>query len=212
MPDEVADVAPVRAPPAARCRRPRSRRRGPPWPPSPSPPSSASSRRERRLLLGRVLDVGAGEAAAHPDDARDAVRELEGRVEHDRARPRAADEHRAVEARGVHHRDEVRAVRERDVLALGPAVAAACRSGRRDGGRRAPPTAGPTCGHPRCRRGPGRRPIPRPRPASTGARPRHPTNPSNASLMRRSPAPGRPPRRAAGGSGSSTSPARSRPG
>ena len=37
--------------------------------------ASASSRLERGLLLGRLLDVGAAEATADPDEARDAIRD-----------------------------------------------------------------------------------------------------------------------------------------
>ena len=56
-------------------------------------------------LLGRVLALVAAHPAADPDQPGHAIRVFERGVDHDRARPRAADEHGAVEAGGVHDGD-----------------------------------------------------------------------------------------------------------
>ena len=71
--------------------------------------------RERRCLLGRLLPLEPGQAAAHPGDPGHPVRILERRVQHDLSCPRAAHEHRAPDLRRIEHGHEVSAVRERHV-------------------------------------------------------------------------------------------------
>ena len=196
--------------PAARSRRPRSRRRGRPRPPSPSPPRGPRIARTRPPPRACSRASEPAEPAAHPDEARDPVRELERGVDDDQPGPRAAHEDRPLEARRVHDREQVRAVGERDVLHLGPAEAAqvvaddAVASGERVplrvplarvgdarvGEHDAAPLAGPLG----------------PQPAAG-----HVDEPlERLVVMRRPPGPGTPRARSAAGSGSMTSPGGSR--
>ena len=89
---------------------------------------SGSSRSNAPRSSGVLVHLGARDAAADPDEARDAVRVLERRVERDRPAARAADEHRPLDPGRVHHGDHVRAVGERHRLGRRSGRSRACRS------------------------------------------------------------------------------------